>query len=268
MFRPPTAEVYLRRTRTSAFFSTSLDVTLRRLGVSRLVVCGLNAPTSVRCSAFDALAYDYHVTVLRDAVAADKPFVLASNLLDCERAGCTVLSTELYIASLVAKSLSPASIVTGAGEGLSQSIHLAGAGFVMAGEGITAAAGALTGGLQQLGGLFGIPGAGPTPAAASPAAAGGGAGEKKSAASSAAAEEKRERDDRERREKEERERRDREDKAKREREERERRERDEKERREREERERQEREKRQAAKGGASASRPRLRHTSVPFSHL
>lgn len=214
----PAGEVHLLRKRTSAFFATSLDVTLRRLGASRVVVCGLNTATSVRCSAFDAIACDYDVTVLRDAVCADKPFVQTSNLADIERAGCAVISTELYIASLVAKSLSPASIVTGAGEGLSQSLHLAGAGFVMAGEGITAAAGALTGGLQQLGGLFGLPsgagggadgqGSSPSPRGAAAAAGAGGAAERERR-------QQREREERERCEKEERERREREERERR-----------------------------------------------------
>ena len=45
--------------RFSAFMSTGLDSALRRLGVTRVVMCGVQTPNCIRATAYDAVCLDY-----------------------------------------------------------------------------------------------------------------------------------------------------------------------------------------------------------------
>jgi nicotinamidase-related amidase len=54
----------------SAFYQTPLDVLLRHLGVSSLIVAGLATNSCVLCTAHDAKMRDYDVTVVSDCCAA------------------------------------------------------------------------------------------------------------------------------------------------------------------------------------------------------
>jgi nicotinamidase-related amidase len=54
----------------SAFYQTPLDVLLRHLGVSSLLVAGLATNSCVLCTAHDAKMRDYDVTVVSDCCAA------------------------------------------------------------------------------------------------------------------------------------------------------------------------------------------------------
>jgi nicotinamidase-related amidase len=54
----------------SAFYQTPLDVLLRHLNVSSLVLAGLATNSCILCTAHDAKMRDYHVTVLSDGCAA------------------------------------------------------------------------------------------------------------------------------------------------------------------------------------------------------
>jgi len=60
----PEADAY------SGFDGTDLDGTLRRMGVNRLIVCGLATDYCVMHTVSSALESDYEVVVVRDAVAA------------------------------------------------------------------------------------------------------------------------------------------------------------------------------------------------------
>ena len=162
-------DLYIAKKRWSAFFGTSLDVQLRRLGVRRLILSGFQTPNCIRATAFDGISLDYSVTVLRDATASATPQVQESNLLDMERAGAALATTEAWAVQLAFKAMAPESVATLAGEGLNQGLSLANQGvsksLAFAGEGIGAVAGAF-------GSLFTA-----GPADAQPGA-GGGAGQK------------------------------------------------------------------------------------------
>jgi nicotinamidase-related amidase len=54
----------------SAFYQTPLDVLLRRLNVTSLVLAGLATNSCILCTAHDAKMRDYSVTVLSDGCAA------------------------------------------------------------------------------------------------------------------------------------------------------------------------------------------------------
>jgi nicotinamidase-related amidase len=56
--------------RYSAFFGTSLDDLLVRLGCSQLIVAGINTHACVRTTVIDAYQRDYDVVLARDCIAS------------------------------------------------------------------------------------------------------------------------------------------------------------------------------------------------------
>ncbi|KAG2434110.1 hypothetical protein HXX76_007837 [Chlamydomonas incerta] len=86
--------------RFSAFLATHLDFMLRRLGVSRVVLCGVQTPNCIRATAVDALGHDYAAVVLSDATASKSEAVQENNLEDMRRMGITTPTTAEWIASL------------------------------------------------------------------------------------------------------------------------------------------------------------------------
>jgi nicotinamidase-related amidase len=98
--RPPAGledcegEIVVVKPRWSAFFQTELDLMLRRLGVSTLVIAGLQTPNCIRATAFDAIALDYGAIVVSDATSAATASVHASNLADMGNVGAAILSTQ------------------------------------------------------------------------------------------------------------------------------------------------------------------------------
>jgi len=77
----------LRKTRMSAFTGTELDLVLRALSTTALVVTGIQTPNCVRTTVFDAMALGYHVTVVADATAAKANDVHEANLADMAAIG-------------------------------------------------------------------------------------------------------------------------------------------------------------------------------------
>jgi nicotinamidase-related amidase len=57
------------RPRWGAFHATDLELRLRDMGVTTLVLCGLSFTTGVRATVFEASARDFRVVVIPDALA-------------------------------------------------------------------------------------------------------------------------------------------------------------------------------------------------------
>ena len=161
-------ELYVVKKRWSAFFGTPLDVALRRMGVSRVVVAGVQTPNCIRHTAMDAVSLDYEAVVLRDATASATTEVQEANCADMERAGVSLLSVDLWAMTLALKAFTPGSLVATAGEGLTQGLNLAGAGVFAVADGIGA-------GIGGIGQFFGGGGGGSGNGGGENAAAGGGA---------------------------------------------------------------------------------------------
>ena len=66
---PGADDVVVRKQHYSSFFETELDALLRARGIRDLFVAGFDARICVSATATDALARDYRVFVLRDAIA-------------------------------------------------------------------------------------------------------------------------------------------------------------------------------------------------------
>ena len=89
----------LVKPRFSAFFHTSLDLILRRLGVQTVLLAGTTTPNCIRTTCYDAISLDYDAVVLSDCTSSVTDAVQAGNLADMQRVGATVCaSTELTLA--------------------------------------------------------------------------------------------------------------------------------------------------------------------------
>ena len=89
--------------RFSAFFQTTLDMTLRRLGVQRVVLCGVQTPNCIRAAAFDAVSLDYEkVVVLEDATASANEEIQAQNIRDIRNIGVEITSVDAWATSVEA----------------------------------------------------------------------------------------------------------------------------------------------------------------------
>jgi nicotinamidase-related amidase len=96
--RPGEYEVVKRR--WSAFFGTDLDALLRRRGVGRIYLCGVQTPNCIRGTAVDANALDYECVVLSDATASATEAVQRANLFDMRNMGIEVQTTAAALAGL------------------------------------------------------------------------------------------------------------------------------------------------------------------------
>ena len=90
---------YLVKPRFSAFFATDLDLTLRRLGIRRLVLIGTTTPNCIRTTCYDAIALDYDVTILSDCTSSKTEAIQQANLLDMANIGAQILRTEEWMAA-------------------------------------------------------------------------------------------------------------------------------------------------------------------------
>jgi nicotinamidase-related amidase len=61
-------DITVSKQQWGAFYGTSLDLELRRLGVTQIVLAGISTSIGVESTARDAYEHGYHVTVATDAV--------------------------------------------------------------------------------------------------------------------------------------------------------------------------------------------------------
>lgn len=87
---PLAGEYVLTKTRMSAFIGTELDLMLRTLGITTLVVCGIQTPNCIRTTVFDAIAYNYPVVLIGDATGAASGEVHLTNIRDMQNIGVRI----------------------------------------------------------------------------------------------------------------------------------------------------------------------------------
>lgn len=86
-------DYHVRKPRYSAFFHTELDLILRRLGITRLLLTGTTTPNCIRTTCYDAISLDYAVAVLSDCTSSGTPAIQESNLRDMANVGAELLSS-------------------------------------------------------------------------------------------------------------------------------------------------------------------------------
>jgi len=97
---PAEKEIVVTGSRFSGFFQTDLQLILTRLGVKTLIMCGIQTPNCIRATVTDAIAFDYEVVLLNDAISAQTLEIHNANLLDMKNMGVTIVSTSNYLNSL------------------------------------------------------------------------------------------------------------------------------------------------------------------------
>ena len=87
---PEPGEPVIVKQRFSAFAFTELDLLLRRAGVTKVVVVGVNLPNCPRMTMYDAVGLDYDVVAVADALAAANDETHRVNLADLAAVGVRV----------------------------------------------------------------------------------------------------------------------------------------------------------------------------------
>ena len=95
--RPIEGEYKIVKNRFSGFMQTELDFILRRLGVEKIVVCGIQYPNCIRATIFDGVALGYDVTLITDATEAQTQEIAKANIVDISNIGVECLTTENFV---------------------------------------------------------------------------------------------------------------------------------------------------------------------------
>jgi nicotinamidase-related amidase len=91
---PVPGEYVIEKIRMSAFIGTELDLLLRNLDITELVVTGIQTPNCVRTTVFDAIAYNYNVTLVEDAVGAQTDQIHSANVRDMANVGVRIVKAR------------------------------------------------------------------------------------------------------------------------------------------------------------------------------
>lgn len=106
--RPRAGETVVVKQYASAFFGTSLDATLRTLGVDTLLVTGLSTSGCVRASVVDAISLGFRPLVVREAVGDRDSRPHEAALFDIEGKYGDVIGLDEALALLTAGAGAPA----------------------------------------------------------------------------------------------------------------------------------------------------------------
>lgn len=99
---PIDGEPIVEKTTSGAFGSGDLEPTLRRLGIERLVVCGVDTRYCVETTVRDASDRNFEVVLVGDACASKSRDQHAQGLAVLDRSYCTVWPTDRVISELEA----------------------------------------------------------------------------------------------------------------------------------------------------------------------
>ena len=95
-FQPTPEDIRLPKWRQSAFFMTDLDLCLRRLGIERVLICGITTNVCVTAAAKDASERDYETIVLGDLTASLPISRGASQIMSAEEVQTASLAFIQY----------------------------------------------------------------------------------------------------------------------------------------------------------------------------
>ncbi len=97
--KPLQGEYRVVKNRFSGFMNTSLDLMLRRLEATHLIICGTQYPNCIRATIFDAVCYDYRVINIIDATSAQSPDIAMANIIDIKNIGVDCLLLDEFLRS-------------------------------------------------------------------------------------------------------------------------------------------------------------------------
>jgi nicotinamidase-related amidase len=102
--KPGPKDLVLNKTTQGAFRSTSLDSTLRALGVRNVVSTGVSTNNCVAMTSMEACDLQYRVVVVSDATGTDSEEMQQATLTMLRRLWARVLSTDDVLSELAAGS--------------------------------------------------------------------------------------------------------------------------------------------------------------------
>jgi nicotinamidase-related amidase len=94
---PEPGEPVVTKQRFSGFAFTELDLLLRRAGVTKVVVVGVNLPNCPRTTMYDAVGLDYDVVAVADALATTGDETHRINLQDLAGIGVRIATADEVI---------------------------------------------------------------------------------------------------------------------------------------------------------------------------
>ncbi|MFI3331125.1 MAG: isochorismatase family cysteine hydrolase [Rikenellaceae bacterium] len=89
---PEAGDMIVSKRRNSAFFETELNMILRRMGITTVVIAGTQYPNCVRGTAADAMSLDYETVICLEACSAKTPEVAQANIFDMRNMGIKCIS--------------------------------------------------------------------------------------------------------------------------------------------------------------------------------
>jgi nicotinamidase-related amidase len=92
--KPLPGEYRIVKNRFSAFMNTELDLVLRRLAITTIVVCGTQYPNCIRTTVYDGVSLGYHVILTTDASSAQTPEIAEANIRDIRNIGVECLAVR------------------------------------------------------------------------------------------------------------------------------------------------------------------------------
>ena len=101
---PEPGEPVVVKQRFSGFAFTELDLLLRRAGVTKIVVVGVNLPNCPRTTMYDAVGLDYDVVAVADALATTGDETHRINLQDLSAIGVRIATADEVIREIARAS--------------------------------------------------------------------------------------------------------------------------------------------------------------------
>ena len=96
-FKPQAGDYTIVKPRFSAFFQTELDLILRRLGVTTVILAGTTTPNCIRTTCYDGISMDYNILIIEDCCSSNTEEIQRVNMEDMARAGAVITSAEKFL---------------------------------------------------------------------------------------------------------------------------------------------------------------------------
>ena len=96
-FKPQAGDYTIVKPRFSAFFQTELDLILRRLGVTTVIMTGTTTPNCIRTTCYDGISMDYNIIIIEDCCSSNTEEIQRVNMEDMARVGAVITSAEEFL---------------------------------------------------------------------------------------------------------------------------------------------------------------------------
>lgn len=96
-FKPQAGDYTIVKPRFSAFFQTELDLILRRLGVTTVILTGTTTPNCIRTTCYDGISMDYNIIIIEDCCSSNTEEIQRVNMEDMARVGAVITSEEEFL---------------------------------------------------------------------------------------------------------------------------------------------------------------------------